>query len=194
MREKILRSLNTKDLSDEEWESASHVIAALGMAQKLVQQNPTPERRQELMSELNLPKPRKHLSIGAMLLHIKAGQARFLPRVIALTTSYVVSRAHRERWAGVTKDRANTIVRIALDRFFDHNCEVCHGVGRIGEVGQVIVLCSRSEGGCGGTGKKSENWRGWMERVKDVLSALESWEGYASGGAFKQAGRTRYRA
>jgi len=166
VREKILRSLNTSDLSEEEWENAAHVVASLGAAQI---------------------GNRRHLSIGAMLLHIRAGHAKFLPRVIALTTHYVVARASRDKWAGVTRERARALVLEALDRFFDPLCPVCHGVGKVGELGQVIVLCSRKNGGCGGTGKRPENYKGWMERVKDVLAALELWEGYAAGGTRRQA-------
>lgn len=166
MREKILKSLNSSDLTDEEWENAAHVVASLGAAQI---------------------GNRRHLSIGAMLLHIRAGHAKFLPRVIALTAHYVASRAARDKWAGVTRERALTIATEAVDRFLDPNCQICHGVGKVGELGQVIVLCSRKNGGCGGTGKRPENYKGWMERVRDVLAALESWEGYAAGGTRRQA-------
>jgi hypothetical protein len=173
MREKILRSLNSSDLTQEEWESAAHVVASLGAAQIGC---------------------RKHLSIGAMLLHVRGGQARFLPRVVALTTLYVASRAARDRWAGITKERARVVAVEAIDRYLNPNCLACNGVGKLGEPGQVIVLCSRKHGGCGGTGKKPETWTGWKERIKDVISVLGAWEGYASGGTRKQAGRltTRY--
>ena len=166
MREKLLRSLNSSDLTQEEFESAAHVVASLGAAQI---------------------GNRKHLSIGAMLLHVRAGQARFLPRVIALTTLYVVSRAKRDRWAGVTPDRAEIIAKAAIDHSLHPNCEVCNGVGRIGDLGQIIVLCSKKVGGCGGTGKREGKWKGWMERVKDVIAVIESWEGYAAGGTRYQA-------
>jgi hypothetical protein len=166
LKEKILKSLNASDLSDEEWENAAHVVASLGAAQI---------------------GNRKHLSIGAMLLHIRAGHAQFLPRVVALLTHHVASRASRNRWQGVTRERAHTLAVEALDRFFDPLCHVCNGVGKVGELGQVIVLCSRKHGGCGGTGKRPENYKGWMERVKDVLALLESWEGYAAGGTRRQA-------
>lgn len=192
MREKILKSLNTSDLTQEEWESAAHVVAALGASQRIPEPELTVKRRLELLAGLNLPKPRKHLTVGAMLLHIKAGQARFLPRVLELTWRYVASKAARDRWTGVTHERAKIIAQIALDRFLDPLCEVCNGVGRIGEFGQTIILCSKSAGGCGGSGKKGNNWHGWMERVKDVLSMLESWEGYAASGTARQAGRTRF--
>src|SRR5688572_32768424 len=33
MREKIFKSLNTSDLSDEDWENAAHVVASLGASQ-----------------------------------------------------------------------------------------------------------------------------------------------------------------
>jgi hypothetical protein len=166
MREKLLRSLNAQDLSIEEWESAAHVVASLGAAQI---------------------GNRKHLSIGALILHIKAGHTRFIPRVLALLALYVSSRAARDKWKGVTRERAATIARTALAHHLDPLCKACNGVGRIGEPGQVIVICSRRHGGCGGTGRKEENWHGWMERVKDVLSVLGAWEGYASGGTRRQA-------
>jgi hypothetical protein len=166
MKEKLLRSLNSSDLTQEEFESAAHVVASLGAAQI---------------------GNRRHLSVGAMLLHVRAGQARFLPRVIALTTLYVSSRAKRERWAGVTIERAGIIAREAIDRSLHPHCEVCNGVGKLGELGSVIVLCSKQAGGCGGTGKRPEHWKGWMERVKDVIAAIESWEGYAAGGTRYQA-------
>jgi hypothetical protein len=166
MREKLLRSLNAQDLSIEEWESAAHVVASLGAAQI---------------------GNRKHLSIGALILHIRAGHLKFIPRVAALLTLYVASRASRDRWKGVTRQRAGIIARTALEHHFDPLCKVCNGVGRIGEPGQIIVLCSRKNGGCGGTGKREESWHGWMERVKDVLSILGRWEGYASGGTRRQA-------
>jgi hypothetical protein len=166
MRERILKALNSSDLTQDEFEKAAHVVASLGAAQI---------------------GNRKHLSIGAMLLHVRAGQARFLPRVIALTTLYVVSRARRDRWTGVTPERAEIIAKAAIDHSLHPNCEVCNGVGRIGELGQVIVLCSKKHGGCGGTGKRETRWTGWMERVKDVISVIESWEGYAAGGTRYQA-------
>ena len=173
MKEKILRSLNSSDLSDEEWENAAHVVASLGAAQI---------------------GNRKHLSVGALLLHIRSGHYKFMPRVTELLTAYVVSRARRDRWAGITPDRARTVAVEALHRHLNPLCMVCNGVGKIGEPGQVIVLCSRKDGGCGGTGKKPEHWTGWMARVKDVLAVLGAWEGYASGGTRMQAGRltTRY--
>jgi hypothetical protein len=169
MREKILKALNTSDLSIEEWEDHAHVVGALGAAQ---------------MGN------RRHLSIGALLLHIRGGHHKFYPRVIDLTASYVASRAKRDRWTGITKERARQVAVEALHHYFNPLCMVCNGVGKLGEPGQVIVLCSRKDGGCGGSGKKPENWRGWMERVKDVLSVLGAWEGYASGGTRRQAGRT----
>jgi hypothetical protein len=166
MREKIYRSLNTSDLTQEEWESAAHVVASMGAAQI---------------------GNRKHLSIGAMLLRIKGGNAIFLPRVKALLTLTIVSKARKDRWHGVSRDRASTLVEIALDHFLDPNCAKCHGVGRIGEPGQIIILCSRKDGGCGGTGKRQTKWSGWMERAKDVLALLDRYESYASAGTRRQA-------
>jgi hypothetical protein len=169
MKEKLLRALNSSDLEDQEHETHVHLVASLGATQI---------------------GPRKHLSIGALLLHIRGGHQRFYPRVIDLTAAYVVSRAKRDRWQGITPERARQVAVEALHHYFNPLCMVCHGVGKIGEPGQVIVLCSRKDGGCGGTGKKPEKWKGWMERVKDVLSVLGAWEGYASSGARRQAGRT----
>lgn len=166
MKETLLKALNSSDLTQEEFETAAHVVASLGAAQ---------------ISN------RRHMNIGAMLLHVRAGQVRFLPRVIALTTLYVASRAKRDRWTGVTPERAAIIAKEAIDRSLHPHCEICNGVGKIGELGQIIVLCSKQIGGCGGTGKRPEKWKGWMERVKDVMSMLESWEGYATGGTRYQA-------
>ena len=126
-------------------------------------------------------------SLGALLLHIKSGQGQYIPRFLGVLSLHVLSRAKRERWRGVTPDRASTLARVALERFLDPHCDRCNGVGRIGELGQVIVICSSKEGGCGGTGKKADNWRGWMEYVKDVLGMLDRFEGYAAGGTRKQA-------
>jgi hypothetical protein len=165
MKEKLLKSLNSSDLRDDEWETHVHIVGSLGAAQI----------------------GRRHLSIGAMLLRVKAGQARFLPRVMELMEAAVRSRASRDRWAGVTRERASTLVKIALDHHLDPNCPICHGVGRIGDFGQVVILCSRAGGGCGGTGKRKAQWKGWMERVTDVLGMLERWESYASAGARRQA-------
>jgi hypothetical protein len=166
MREKILKALSTSDLSIEEWEDHAHVVASLGASQ---------------MGN------RRHLSIGAMLLRVRGGQPRFLPRVVELMEAVVKAKSKRERWAGVTPERASTLVRIALDHFLDPNCPICRGVGKIGDFGQVVILCSRAGGGCGGTGKRKADWRGWMERVRDVLSLMETYEGYAAGGTKKQA-------
>jgi hypothetical protein len=71
MREKLLRSLNASDLSIEEWESAAHVVASLGAAQI---------------------GNRKHLSVGALLLHIRAGHVNFLPRVLGLLSLSAAGR------------------------------------------------------------------------------------------------------
>jgi hypothetical protein len=166
MREKILRSLNTSDLSDEEWENHAHVVASLGAAQI---------------------GNRKHLAIGALLLHIRGGHYRFYPRTLELLKAVVQRKAKTDRWVGVNPQRAAELATIALERHFNPLCPVCHGVGRIGDLGQVIVLCAKKDGGCGGTGKRESNWRGWMERVKDVLGMLERYEGYASGGTRRQA-------
>ena len=166
MKEKILRSLNSSDLSDEEWENAAHVVASLGAAQI---------------------GSRKQLSLGALLLHVRAGHIHFLPRVEEVLTSVVRWKAKSARWTGVTPERASELARMALERHLDPNCPVCHGVGKLGELGQVIVLCSRKDGGCGGTGKRLESWTGWRERVKDVLAMLERYEGYAAAGTRKQA-------
>jgi hypothetical protein len=166
MREKILKSLNSSDLSDEEWENHAHVVASLGAAQI---------------------GNRKHLSIGALLLRVRSGQYSFYPRTLDLLKAVVQRKAKTDRWTGVTPQRASELATIALDRHFNPLCPVCHGVGTLGDLGQVIVLCSRKDGGCGGTGKKSDTWRGWMERVKDVLSMLERYEGYASSGTRRQA-------
>ena len=165
MREKIYKSLTTSDLSVEEWEDHAHIVASLGASQI--------QKRQ--------------LNIGSMLLHLKAGQLRFIPRVLALTTRHIVFRAKRDKWSGVTPYRARIIAQEALMRFLDSNCQVCNGVGRIGELGQAIVLCSKNNGGCGGTGKKVENWKGWMVWTKEVLSTLDRWEGRATGGTRRQA-------
>lgn len=166
MREKILRSLNTGNLKTEEWENAAHVIASLGAAQI---------------------GNRKHLSVGALLLHIRAGHLQFLPRVMALLTFMTIARASRGRWKGVTHDRARKIAEEALGYHLDANCQVCNGVGRIGELGQVIVLCSRANGGCGGSGKRETKWSGWMEYAREVLLLLERCEGYANSGTRRQA-------
>lgn len=166
MKEKILKALDTSNLEDDEWETHVHVVASVGASQIGA---------------------RHHLSIGALLLHIKAGHRRFYPRVLSLLKAQVQRKALKGRWTGVTPQRASELAAIALERHFNPLCPVCHGVGRIGELGQVIVLCSKSNGGCGGTGKRAQTWRGWMERVKDVLAMLERFEGYASGGTKRQA-------
>jgi hypothetical protein len=178
MREKIFKSLNTSDLSDEEWENAAHVVASLGAAQ-------IGNRRQ--------------ISLGAYLLHIKAGHVHFLPRVIALLALTIASRARRDGWRGVTKANAEGLAKVALDRFLDNNCADCNGVGRIGELGSVIVLC----GTCKGGGKRKDDLSAMastmgltvrifrdlnlIERVKYVIGLLEKMEGHASGATRTQA-------
>jgi hypothetical protein len=166
MRERVIHALNSGNLKDETWETSAHIVASLGAAQI---------------------GNRKHLSLGALMLHIKAGHTSFIPRLLALLALHVRSRAVRDKWAGVTRERAHILARTALAHYLDPLCPVCNGVGRVGELGQVIVICSRRYGGCGGTGRKEESWHGWMERVKDVLSMLGRWEGYASSGTRRQA-------
>jgi hypothetical protein len=166
MKEKLLKSLNSSDLEDHEWETQVHLVASLGAAQI---------------------GPRKQLSLGALLLHIRAGHHAFYPRALAVLKAVVKNKAEKGRWAGVTPQRASELAAIALERHFNPLCPVCHGVGKIGELGQVIVLCSRKNGGCGGTGKRDDRWKGWMERVKDVLAMLERYEGYCTGGTRRQA-------
>ena len=178
MREKILRSLNSGNLKDEEWEGAAHVIASLGAAQI---------------------GNRKHLSVGALLLHIRAGHVNFLPRVLALITLQIASKARRNKWKGVGRHNASKIAQIALDRFLQANCEACNGVGTIGELGQVIVICQT----CKGTGNRKDDLHEMakylgvslklfrdldlIERVKDVVSMLDRMEGYAASGTRMQA-------
>jgi len=178
MRERILRALNTKDLSLEEYETAAHIVASLGAAQI---------------------GNRKHLSIGALLLHIKAGQVAFLPRTIALLELTVASRARRNAWKGVGRHNARKLAQVALDRFLDGNCGSCNGVGTIGDLGQIIVICQT----CKGTGDRRDDLRemaqnmgmtlrsfrdlDMIERVRDVVSMLDRMEGYAASGTRRQA-------
>ena len=178
MREKILKALNTSDLSTEEWENSCHVIASLGAAQ--IGQ-------------------KRHLSIGAYLLHIRAGHTSFIPRVVSLVAATIVSRARREGWKGIGRHNAEGVAQIALQRFVDSLCKACNGVGKIGELGQVIVLCQS----CRGTGKARIDDRAdaellgmpvrafhaheIRERIKDVIALLDRMEGFASGGTKKQA-------
>jgi hypothetical protein len=178
MKERILKSLNANNLKTEEWENAAHVVASLGAAQI---------------------GSRKHLSIGALLLHIRAGHVNFLPRVLGLLSLSVASRARRNGWKGVGRHNAGKIAQIALDRFLQANCEACNGVGTIGELGQVIVICQT----CKGTGnrkddlhemakylgmtKKLFNDLDMIERVRDVVSMLDRMEGYAASGTRMQA-------
>jgi hypothetical protein len=179
MREKILRSLNSSDLSNEEWENHAHVVASLGACQ--------------------IGGNRKHLSIGALLLRVRAGQAQFAPRALALLAPYVASQARRKAWKGIGRHNAYLLCQIALDRFLDVLCAPCHGVGKIGELGRVIIICQS----CKGTGKRKDSAldlaealgmtlqqiRAFeiQERVNDVLSMMERMEGYASGGTREQA-------
>jgi hypothetical protein len=178
MREKILKSLNSSDMSDEQWENAAHVVASLGAAQI---------------------GNRGQLSIGAMLLHVRAGHIQFLPRVQALVAHQIVSRARRSAWKGVGRHNANALARIALERFLNVLCGSCNGVGRVGELGQVIVICQT----CKGTGKSKEDAKGYAadlgmsgeayrtfgiaERLKDVLALLDRMEGIAAAGTKRQA-------
>ena len=177
MREKIFKSLSTSDLSEETWENAAHVVASLGAAQ------------------IN----RKHLTLGALLLRLRAGQAQFLPRIIALLSLTIASRARRQGWKGVGRHNANSIAQIALDRFLDVLCGGCNGVGTIGELGQLIVICQT----CKGTGKRHDSQNAMArdlnmsveqfksmnmgEAIKDVLSMMERMEGFAVGATKGQA-------
>jgi hypothetical protein len=178
MREKILRSLNTSDLSSEEWENAAHVVASLGAAQ-------IGSRRQ--------------LSIGALLLHIRAGHIPFIPRALSLISLTVASKARRNAWKGIGRHNAYLLSEIALERFLNNLCQPCNGVGKIGGLGQVIVLCQT----CKGTGKRKEDYLALAEslgmtlrqfrdldipeRIKDVIALLDRMEGYAAGGTRQQA-------
>jgi hypothetical protein len=177
MKEKLLRSLNSSDLSDEEWENAAHVVASLGAAQ------------------IN----RKHLALGAMILHVRAGHAQFLPRVISLLALRIAATARRKAWRGIGRHNAESLAKIALDRFLDDLCPSCHGVGTIGDLGQIIVLCHT----CRGSKKRTDDdwaaakllgleWESFKkfqikERIKDVLAMLDRMEGYAVGGTKSQA-------
>lgn len=177
MREKILRSLNSSDLSTEEWENAAHVVASLGAAQI---------------------GNRKQLSLGAYLLHLRAGHVQFLPRILELLTAVVRYKARRG-WKGVGRHNAHRLAQIALDRFLNANCEPCKGVGRIGELGSVIIICNT----CKGTGKRRDDLHEMagclnvsvrlfrdlelIERVRDVVSMLDRMEGYAASGTRQQA-------
>jgi hypothetical protein len=178
MRERILKSLNSSDLSTEEWENHAHLVASLGAAQI---------------------GNRKHLSMGALLLRVKAGQNQFIPRILELLAPYIASKARRGAWKGIGRHNAYLLCQLALDRFLDVLCEPCHGVGKIGELGQVIILCQT----CKGTGKRKDNpldladtlgmtlqqirQMEIQDRIKDVIALLERMEGYASGGTKQQA-------
>lgn len=177
MKEKLLRSLNSSDLSDEEWENAAHVVASLGAAQ------------------IN----RKHLALGALLLHIRAGHGQFLPRVLALLSLRIASMARRQAWKGIGRHNAESLAKIALDRFLDDLCESCHGVGTMGDLGQVIVICPS----CKGSKKRANDdstaahmlgmdWEKFRRleirsRIKDVLEMMDRMEGHAVGGTRQQA-------
>jgi hypothetical protein len=177
MREKIFKSLNSKDLSHEEWENAAHIVGSLGAAQ--INQH--------------------HLNIGAMLLHLRAGHVRFLPRIVALLSLRIASKARRDGWRGVGRHNADAFARVALDRFLGVLCGDCNGVGTIGELGQLIVTCKT----CHGNGKRKDTYRdlaadlnmsselfkraGIAERMKDLLSTLDRMEGMAAGATKAQA-------
>lgn len=177
MKEKLLRSLNSSDLSDEEWENAAHVVASLGAAQ------------------IN----RKHLALGALLLHVRAGHAHFLPKVLALLSLRIASMARRQAWKGIGRHNSETLAKIALDRFLDDLCGDCHGVGTIGELGQIIVLCQT----CKGSKKRVADdmstakllgmeWASFKafqirDRIKDVMAMLDRMEGHAVGVTKAQA-------
>ncbi len=172
-----MKALNASDLSDEEWENAAHVIASLGACQ------------------IN----RKHLSLGSHLLHIRAGHNQFIPRVLTLMSMQIASRARRNAWKGIGRHNAYLLAQIALDRFLDVHCKACNGVGKIGELGQVIVICQA----CKGSGKRKDSdletadllgmslkaFRGFeiQERIKDVIAIMDKMEGYAAGGTKQQA-------
>jgi hypothetical protein len=177
LREKIYKSLNTSDLSDAEWENAAHVVASLGAAQ------------------IN----RKHLALGALMLHLRAGHAQFLPKVLSLLALRIVSTARRQAWKGIGRHNAETLAKIAVDRLLDDLCGDCHGVGTVGELGQIIVICPS----CRGSKKRANedpaaakllgmDWPqfkrlGIGERIKDVIAMLDRMEGYAAGATRQQA-------
>jgi hypothetical protein len=177
LREKIYRSLNTSDLSDEAWENAAHVVASLGAAQ------------------IN----RKHLALGALLIHVKAGHSNFIPKVLSLLALRIASMARRNAWRGIGRHNAHRLAEIALDRFLDNLCGTCNGVGTVGELGQLIVICHT----CNGSKVRrnedlatanllgmdlAEYGRLQMrERLKEILAMLDRMEGHASGGTKEQA-------
>lgn len=178
MKEKILKSLNSSDLSDEEWENSAHIVASLGAAQI---------------------GPRNYLSIGALLLHIRAGHNQFIPRVLGLLGLNLASKARRNNWKGIGRHNSYLVASVALERFLDPNCGACNGVGKIGEFGQVIVICQT----CKGSGKRKDEDRKTAEylgmslksfrafeiheRIKDVIAMMDRMEGYACGGTRQQA-------
>jgi hypothetical protein len=178
MRERVIHALNSGNLKDEAWETSAHIVASLGAAQI---------------------GNRGHLSVGALLLHIRAGHINFLPRVLALLSLSVASRARRNKWKGVGRHNASKLAQVALDRFLDTNCESCNGVGTIGDLGQVIVICQT----CKGTGNRKDDLHmmaqvlgmsirafrdlDMIERVRDVVSMLDRMEGYAASGTRRQA-------
>lgn len=177
MREKIFKSLNTSDLSNEEWENAAHVVASIGAAQ------------------IN----RRQLTLGALLLRLRAGHAQFLPRILALLSLTIASRARRSHWKGIGRHNAHTVAQIAVDRFLDVLCSDCRGVGTIGELGQVIVLCQT----CRGSGKRKDSQHsmaddlnmsiaqfkehGIAAHLKEILALMDRMEGMAAGGTKLQA-------
>jgi hypothetical protein len=177
VREKIYRSLNTSDLSTEEWENAAHVVASLGAAQ------------------VN----RKHLALGALVLRIKAGHSSFIPKVLSLLALRIASMARRNAWKGVGRHNAHLLGEIALDRFLNNLCGSCNGVGTVGELGQIIVICQ----GCNGARKRqpedlaTANHLGIdlalfrkmqiQARINEIVSMLDRMEGYATGATREKA-------
>jgi hypothetical protein len=177
LREKIYRSLNTSDLSDEQWENAAHVVASLGAAQ------------------IN----RKHLALGALLLHIKGGHHNFIPKVLSLLALRIASTARRDAWKGVGRHNAQRLAEIALDRFLDNLCGTCNGVGTVGELGQIIVICQT----CNGSRTRQQDDLATAKllamdlatfrkleiqaRISEIVAMLDRMEGHATGATREKA-------